>query len=65
MGGLADPTVGKYFPDMVVAKDDVRTTPLRQRPPGSALVVAERRPVFVVRVRPWWRCRRLRKRGVR
>jgi hypothetical protein len=65
MGGLADPTVGKYVPEMVVAKDDTRTPPLRQRPPGSALVVSGRRPVFVVHVRPWWRSRRLRKRGVR
>jgi type IV secretory pathway TraG/TraD family ATPase VirD4 len=65
MGGLADPSVGKYFPEMVVAKDDTRTPPLRQRPPGTALVVAGRRPVFAVRLRPWWRSRRLRKRGER
>jgi type IV secretion system protein VirD4 len=65
MGGLSDPTVGKYFPEMVVAKDDTRTMPLRQRAPGTALVVSGRRPLFEVHVRPWWRSRRLRKRGER
>jgi type IV secretory pathway TraG/TraD family ATPase VirD4 len=65
MGGLADATVGKYFPELVVAKEDLRTVPLRLRPPGTALVVAGRRPVFAVRVRPWWRMRRLRRRGDR
>jgi type IV secretory pathway TraG/TraD family ATPase VirD4 len=65
MGGLSDPTVGKYFPEMVVAKEDTRTMPLRQRAPGTAIVVAGRRPLFEVHVRPWWRSRRLRKRGER
>jgi type IV secretion system protein VirD4 len=65
MGGLADATVGKYFPELVVAKEDLRTVPLRLRPPGTALVVAGRRPVFAVRVRPWWRMRSLRRRGDR
>jgi type IV secretory pathway TraG/TraD family ATPase VirD4 len=65
MGGLTDPTVGKYLPELVVAKEDNRTSPLRQRPAGIALVVSGRRPVFVVRVRPWWRSRLLRGRGDR
>lgn len=65
MGGLSDPTVGKYFPEMIVSKEDTRTTPLRQRAAGTALVVSGRRPLFEVRVRPWWRSRRLRKRGER
>jgi type IV secretory pathway TraG/TraD family ATPase VirD4 len=65
MGGLSDPTVGKYVPEMVVSKDDTRTTPLRRRAPGTALVVSGRRALFEVRVRPWWRSRRLRKRGER
>jgi hypothetical protein len=65
MGGLSDPTVGKYLPEMVVPKEDTRTLPLRQRPAGKALVVSGRRPVFEVRVRPWWRSRRLRNRGDR
>jgi len=65
MGGLADATVGKYFPELIVRKDDLRTVPLRQHAPGTALVVAGRRPVFKVRLRPWWRHRRLRARGDR
>ena len=65
MGGLSDPTVGKYFPELIVPKEDQRTLPLRQRPAGSAYVVAGRRPVIEVRVRPWWRSRRLRTRGER
>jgi type IV secretion system protein VirD4 len=65
MGGLADATVGKYFPELIVRKEDLRTLPLRQRAPGTALVVAGRRPVFAVRLRPWWRNRRLRVRGDR
>jgi type IV secretion system protein VirD4 len=65
MGGLADATVGKYFPELIVHKEDLRTLPLRQRAPGTALVVAGRRPVFAVRLRPWWRNRRLRARGDR
>jgi type IV secretion system protein VirD4 len=65
MGGLADATVGKYFPELIVRKEDLRTLPLRQRAPGTALVVAGRRPVFAVRLRPWWRNRRLRARGDR
>lgn len=65
MGGLADATVGKYFPELVVARDDLKTVPLRRRPPGTALVVAGRRPVFAVRLRPWWTSRRLRARGDR
>lgn len=65
MGGLADPTVGKYLPELTVPKEDVKTRPLRQQPLGTALVVSGRRPVFLVRVRPWWRSRRLRGRGER
>ena len=65
MSGLSDPTVGKYLPEMVVSKEDTRTLPLRQRPAGTAVVVSGRRPVFEVRVRPWWRSRRLRNRGDR
>jgi type IV secretion system protein VirD4 len=65
MGGLSDPTVGNYFPELIVPKEDQRTLPLRQRPAGHAYVVAGRRPVIEVRVRPWWRSRRLRTRGER
>jgi type IV secretion system protein VirD4 len=62
MGGLADPTAAKYLPELI-AKDDPRALPLRQRAAGTALVVAGRLPVFAVRLRPWWRVRRLRGRG--
>ena len=29
MGGLADATVGKYFPELIVRTQDQRTLPLR------------------------------------
>jgi hypothetical protein len=62
MGGLADPTATKYLPELI-AKDDSRALPLRERAAGTAMVVAGRLPVFAVRLRPWWRVRRLRGRG--
>ena len=65
LAGLADPTVGKYLPELVETKSDVRPVPLRLRPRGTAAVVAGGRRVFEVRLRPWWRDRRLRRRGVR
>lgn len=64
MGGLADPTAATYLPELV-DKDDPRAVPLRQRASGTAIVVAGRLPVFAVRLRPWWRVRRLRGRGER
>ncbi len=63
LAGLADPTVGKYLPELVDAKTDARHVPLRLRPRGTAVVVAGGRRVFDVRLRPWWRDRRLRGRG--
>ncbi len=65
MGGLADPTVGTYLPELVQGKGDARMVPLRQRAAGTALVVTGSRPVMTVRLHPWWRDRRLRRRGVR
>ena len=66
MGGLADPSVGTYLPELVdEAKGTRPQRPLRQWSPGTALVVAGRRPVAPVRVRPWWRQRRLRHRASR
>jgi hypothetical protein len=65
MGGLADPTVAKYLPELQANKEDPRSLSLRRRPLGTALVVAGRGPVFAVRLRPWWRSRRLRARGER
>lgn len=63
LGGLADPTVGKYLPEVEGFKEGERAVPIRERASGTALVVSGRRPVFVVRLRPWWRYRRLRARG--
>jgi type IV secretion system protein VirD4 len=65
MSGLADPTVSKYLPELITMKEGVEISPIRQRSTGTAVVVAGRRPVFVVRLRPWWRERRFRHRGSR
>jgi type IV secretory pathway TraG/TraD family ATPase VirD4 len=65
LGGLADPTVSKYLPELAEFKEGSRVLSLRQRPAGTALVVAGRRPVFAVRLRPWWRERSVRDRGSR
>jgi type IV secretion system protein VirD4 len=65
LAGLADPTVGKYLPELVETEPEGRRVPIRLRPRGTGLVVAEGRRVFDVRLRPWWRVRRLRHRGQR
>jgi type IV secretion system protein VirD4 len=65
LGGLADATVGTYLPELVENRPEARTVPIRLRPRGTGLVVAEGRAVFHVRLRPWWRDRSLRDRGVR
>ncbi len=65
LAGLADSTVGRYLPELVAEKPDSKTVPLRLRPRGTASVVAGGRRVFHVRLRPWWKDRRLRIRGVR
>ncbi len=63
LGGLADPTVSTYLPELEPPTSQVRAQSIRQRPRGTALVVAGRRPVIVVRLRPWWKIRRLQRRG--
>jgi type IV secretory pathway TraG/TraD family ATPase VirD4 len=65
LGGLADPTVAHYLPELLESREGRRAVPIRQRPLGTGAVVAGRRPVYNVRLRPWWRDRRLRPRGVR
>jgi type IV secretion system protein VirD4 len=66
MGGLADPSVNQYLPELFdTRKDAPPTVPLRQRPPGTGAVIAGHRPVFTVRLTPWWSSHRLRVRGVR
>jgi type IV secretory pathway TraG/TraD family ATPase VirD4 len=65
VAGLADPTVGSYLPELVEEQAGVSPAPLRRQPPGTAMVVAGGQRVYAVRLRPWWRDRRLRDRGVR
>jgi len=65
LAGLADPSVGTYLPELVEREPDARHVPLRLRPRGTAMVVAGGQRVFNVRLRPWWKDRRLRDRGVR
>lgn len=64
LAGLADPSVGRYLPELVEKSGDEPVTPLRRRPRGTALVMSGDRPVHSVRLVPWWRDRRLRHRGV-
>lgn len=64
LGGLADATVGTYLPELVESRPESPKVPIRRQPRGTGLVVAEGRAVFHVRLRPWWRDRRLRDRGV-
>jgi type IV secretory pathway TraG/TraD family ATPase VirD4 len=65
LAGLSDPTVGTYLPELVEAKEGQTVVPLRLRRRGTALVVSGGRPVYGVRLRPWWKDRQLRSRGVR
>lgn len=63
--GLADPTVATYLPEILETREDRPVVPLRMRPRNTAVVVAGRRAVHTVHLRPWWRQRRLRHRGDR
>lgn len=66
LGGLADPTASQFLPELFeTRKNAPPLVPLRQRPPGTATVIAGHRAAYPVRLRPWWRDRRLRVRGVR
>lgn len=65
LAGLADATVGRYLPELTAPRGEEPATPLRLRPRGTAAVVSGGRPVHTVALRPWWRDRRLRPRGVR
>jgi len=65
LGGLTDPTISRYLPELIDDAQGSSVATLRQRPPGTALVVAGRRPVFEIQLRPWWRRRALRVRGTR
>jgi type IV secretion system protein VirD4 len=59
LGGLADPGVATYLPEAAGPAE----RPLRQRPPGTAVVVARSAPAIAVRLRPWWTQAHLRPRG--
>lgn len=65
LGGLADPTVATFLPELTEAREGHHLVPLRQRAAGTAMLVAGRRRAVEVRMRPWWRERRLRARGER
>ena len=63
LAGLADPTVATYLPEIFESREDRLVVALRMRPRNTSVVVAGRRPVFTVHIRPWWRQRHLRQRG--
>ncbi len=73
LAGLADPTAVTYVPEVAppVNSSSTGTTKprskpsMRERPRGTALVVAGNHRPVTVRIRPWWRDRRLRARGAR
>ena len=65
LSGLADPSVATYLPEILEPVGERPAQPLRTRPRNTAVVVAGRRTVHTVHLRPWWRQRRLRDRGER
>ncbi len=65
LAGLADPTVASYLPEVLESRTQRPVVPLRMRAPHTAVVVAGRRAVHTVYLRPWWRQRSLRSRGGR
>lgn len=65
VAGLADPALERYLPEVTATSGEGPPLPLRRRPRGTAVVVRGSRPVHVLRMRPWWRYRRLRPRGER
>ncbi len=65
IAGLADASVAKYLPELTEVPKEGSVLAIRRRVRGTAQVVAGSRPVFVVRLRPWWRRRVLRRRGTR
>jgi type IV secretory pathway TraG/TraD family ATPase VirD4 len=65
LAGLADATVATYLPEILETREDRPVVPLRMRPRNTAVVVAGRRAIHTVHLRPWWRQRGLRDRGER
>ena len=78
LAGLADPTAATYVPEVAPparpssppgpgsrAPRTGPATPMRERPRGTGLLVAGHERPVTIRIRPWWRDRRLRPRGQR
>ncbi len=59
--GLSDPALRSLAPEVAEAPG----APLRQRPPGRALILTGRHPVRELACSPWWRQRALRRRGAK
>jgi type IV secretion system protein VirD4 len=57
--GLADPALSRYLPELAPREGPA----LRTGRVGRARVLSGHRPVVEVAPRPWWRARRLRRRG--
>jgi len=64
LAGLADPTLSTYLPELVATSRDTTPLSLRLHPKGTAMVVSGGRRAYGVRLRPWWKDRHLRRRGV-
>ncbi len=60
LGGLVDPRVATYLPELV---KEPNAPALRTWPPRSAAVISGRRPLTRTRLTPWWRQRQLRRRA--
>jgi type IV secretion system protein VirD4 len=65
VAGLADPSVTTFLPELAHAQNEKPAIPLRLRARGTAAVVGSGRRAYWVRLRPWWRMRRVRHRGAR
>jgi hypothetical protein len=61
IAGTSDPALSRLLPEVV--GDDLAT--LRRLPARRARVISGSRPVATVWLRPWWKQRNLRARGVR
>ncbi len=65
LAGLADPSVTTFLPELTQTDREQPGISLRLRAKGTAAVVGSGRRVYWVRLRPWWRMRRVRHRGSR
>ncbi len=60
LGGLVDPRTVTYLPELAPTEGGNPT--LRRWPRGTAALVSGRHPVATMRLVPWWKYRRLRRR---